>query len=1063
MQGQDRELLNELVIESREHLTAIEPDLLTLERGAGASDVEILNRIFRAVHNIKGGFGFFGLENIKGLSHSMENVLDLLRSGRLQMTPELTDALLKGMDLLRLMIRDAEGSEKVSAREVLDRLAPYQGTDAPAEKKVATVAKAAPGKPLPKEALKQAIRGGQWIYTFSLTLTCNAMLGRMAAWKRIGTLIDVLPDPETLPADKGGESAFSVVLASILEPDLISVGVELPAEQIQQVDVSELKKEVADETKKAAATAEARKIMGADKGGEAARADLSGSDTLRVRVNLLNNLMNMAGELVLSRNQLMQSFNLKLSDLLDTGKLLRNVERAVADSLGAAAARYERLLPSEERRAFQETVDKEARRAAAVLGQALTLRMSELTGISAIIQNIDRVTSEIQENIMQTRLQPVSVAFNKFPRVVRDLARDLGKAVRLNLSGAEVELDKSIIEMLSDPLNHIIRNSVDHGIETPDEREELGKKREGEVFLRAYHEGGKVLIEVADDGSGLDPRRIRDKALEKGLISRDEAARMSEKEFFSLIFLPGFSTATTVSNVSGRGVGMDVVKTNIERLGGTVDVESEFGRGTRIKMQLPLTLAIIPSLIVSVEGRRFAIPQVSLDELVRIRAADVAAKIESVQGSDVLRLRGKLLPLVRLSRLLGMDTTFVEPGTGSRVEDRREALAGRRQPEPAAVDDEKRQVRDRRQSSRSSVKIVVLKVAENRFGLIVDEVHDTEEIIVKPLSAYLKKCLCYAGAAIMGDGRVAMILDPMGIGSNAGLKFAELEKESAAEKARHARVHAEEEQEMLTFRNGSSELFAIDLSMVARIEQIEAASIEHVGGKEYLKYDDRSLRLLRLDRFLPVAPPAGNAPASYYVIVPRRVRHPMGILATKMEDVVNARIVIDSHNVVGRGIIGSAILNKKMMILVDIYDLFEAAEPDIYGGADLSVFRGRRALLAEDTPFFRTVEERYLRSFGVEVESVCDGEEAWQKLMGAGARYDVLLTDMEMPSLSGVELTRKVRESARLKGLPVVMLTALQTGKTLEKSAAAGADACEAKLDKEQLRRTLSALLSKRQ
>ena len=424
-----------------------------------------------------------------------------------------------------------------------------------------------------------------------------------------------------------------------------------------------------------------------------------------------------------------------------------------------------------------------------VLGRNQLLRTSESTaknipGMSGILQNISLVTSDLQEKVMRTRLQPVGVIFGKFTRIIRDMSHQLGKEIDLKLIGEEVELDKSILEMLSDPLTHLIRNCADHAIEPPAEREKAGKNRVGSVRLVARHVGGQVHIEVSDDGRGLNPEKLKRKAVEKGLLKVADAQQMNDRQAFNLIFLPGFSTAEKVTDVSGRGVGMDVVRTNIEKLGGSIDLDSELGHGAKICLRLPLTLAIIPAMIVGLHKRRFAVPQVNLEEIVRLNGQN---RVETVRGASVMRLRGKLLPLVALDELLGSQ------------EESKEA-AGQKAP-------------------RHKGYALVLKVNDNRFGLIVRELLDSEEIVVKPLSAYLKTCKCYTGATIMGDGKVAMILDTTGIASLANLQFSDIEEESAA-LALKERNDSSETQSLLLFRNAGEETFAINLAMVARIEKI---------------------------------------------------------------------------------------------------------------------------------------------------------------------------------------------------------------------------------------------------
>ncbi|MFO0803203.1 MAG: chemotaxis protein CheA [Gemmataceae bacterium] len=434
----------------------------------------------------------------------------------------------------------------------------------------------------------------------------------------------------------------------------------------------------------------------------------------------------------------------------------------------------------------------------------------ENSGFLGTVQRLNLLTSELQASVMKTRMQPIGNVWSKFPRVVRDLAVACGKKVRFEMEGQETELDKTIVESIRDPLTHIVRNAVDHGIEKPETRTARGKPAEGRLSLRAYHEGGKVLIEIVDDGGGIDPVRVRDKAVRTKLIAAEDAMRMSERDLVNLVFLPGFSTAEQVTHFSGRGVGMDVVRTNVEKIGGTVDLESVLGRGTTVRMKIPLTLAIIPALTVTSAGERFCIPQVSLVELVHLDAEVAAKGIESMHGAPVYRLRGHLLPIVYLDEQLGLHSTRV------------------------AAD---------------GVNIVVLQAEDRQFGLVVDAIHDTEEIVVKPLQKQLKGIAVFAGATIMGDGRVALILDILGLAHRSsvvsgGRARGSVEKETAAAET------ASDRESLLVFVANGGERMAIPLTCVARLEEFAAADLEWAGTRRVVQYRGEILPLLDTSREL---------------------------------------------------------------------------------------------------------------------------------------------------------------------------------------------------------------------
>src|SRR5579872_6206353 len=436
------------------------------------------------------------------------------------------------------------------------------------------------------------------------------------------------------------------------------------------------------------------------------------------------------------------------------------------------------------------------------------------TGLQGVSERMNLIATELQEQVMKTRMQPIGNIWGQFPRTVRDVALGCGKEVVIEMVGKETELDKTIIEAIKDPLTHLVRNSVDHGIELPEDRVKAGKAPDGRLILRAFHEGGQVNIEISDDGAGLNRERIRQKAVERGVVTAEHAGRMSEREIFNLIFLPGFSTAEKVTNVSGRGVGMDVVKTNVEKIGGVVDIQSVRGQGTTVRVKIPLTLAIIPALVVTCGGDRYAIPQVSLIELVRLKADEVGKGIELVHGSPVYRLRGRLLPLVYLNRELKLAANV-----------------------PSTTKDD------------SAVNIIVLQADGRQFGLVVDRINDTEEIVVKPLRKQLKTVKTFAGSSIMGDGKVALILDVLGLAQRAGV-VDETRDRALTEKASDTTGKAVTKQTFLLFAGPGDSRMAIPLSTLARLEEFPVAQVEISGSQWVTQYRGQILPLIRLNHVL---------------------------------------------------------------------------------------------------------------------------------------------------------------------------------------------------------------------
>ncbi len=487
-------------------------------------------------------------------------------------------------------------------------------------------------------------------------------------------------------------------------------------------------------------------------------------------------------------------------------------------------------------------------------------------------QRLDLVASELQESVMKTRMQPIGQVWSKMPRVVRDLSHQLGREVELVMEGHETELDRSLLEAVKDPLTHLVRNSLDHGIEPPDVRAAAGKPTRGTLSLRAYHESGQVVVEIADDGKGIDPERIAAVALERGLVTRDQLARMDAREVLGLIFRPGFSTAAAVSNISGRGVGMDVVRTNIERIGGSVDIASEPGRGTTTRVRIPLTLAIIPALVVGEDVERYAIPQANLVELVRIEGEDLQRQVEDLAGAPVLRLRGKLLPLVSLSGVL--DGQRPVPG------------------EPLTV--------------------VVLQSDDVRFGLCVSTVHDTQEIVVKPVGRQLKGLAVYAGATIMGDGRVALILDVAGIAATAGVGAVQ------AEAVDTRTTVADDRTALLVLEVADGRRAALPLAAVARLEEFERERIERSGLAEVVQYRDGILPLVRLATAIGL-PDTSDRSEQVSVVVHETgdAGGAVGIVIDRVLDVVEVAV---SASQVGRrtGVRGSAVVQDRVTDLVDL-------------------------------------------------------------------------------------------------------------------------------------------------
>ncbi len=569
--------------------------------------------------------------------------------------------------------------------------------------------------------------------------------------------------------------------------------------------------------------------------------------------------------------------------------------------------------------------------------------------LDAVAARVDQITSELQESIMQTRMQQIGSVLTRFIRVVRDLGAKLGKECDLTIEGKEVEVDKTIVEAIGDPLTHLVRNSVDHGIELPADRTKAGKSPRGRMAVRAFYQAGKVCIEIEDDGAGIDPQKLRDKAVAKGILTADQAEQMSDREAVRLIFHPGFSMAAKVTDVSGRGVGMDVVRTNIAKLGGTVEVESVVGGGTTVIITLPLTLAIIPSLIVESCGQRFAVPQANISELVRIRPHEMSKRLGRVKDAEVLRLRGSLLPLVRLGAALGLSEIPLPRRDGSNrarspVATERRAVVGSSSEEGFPTIESTSSLASQQRSADppltplckgggqdpGATNIIVVESGQQRLGLVVDASHDSEEIVVKPLGRHLQSTPCLSGATILGDGHVAMILDVAGLADHA--QIGATDKPADAHAAPPTGETGEDTQSVLLFANHPLDEFAVSMDVVARIERIRADQVDSVGGQELVQYRSSSLPILRLENLLSAR--AAEPADRLYVVVFEAGGKELGLVAPRLEDIRDVSTNVDTVTFRERGVLGSLVLAGRTVRLVDLFELAEIAHPEWFPASE---------------------------------------------------------------------------------------------------------------------------------
>jgi two-component system chemotaxis sensor kinase CheA len=628
-------------------------------------------------------------------------------------------------------------------------------------------------------------------------------------------------------------------------------------------------------------------------------------------------------------------------------------------------------------------------------------RRNEDNEFKVPLQRLSNVTAELQEGVMKTRMQPIGNAWQKLPRIVRDLAKELGKSIDLDMHGADTELDRQVLELIKDPLTHMVRNSADHGLERPADRLAVGKPETGTIKLSAYHQGGHIIIEIADDGRGLDVNRIRRKAVDNGLVSEADADKLSEAQIHKFIFAAGFSTAAAVTNVSGRGVGMDVVKTNIDAIGGTVDLRSVAGQGTTFTIKIPLTLAIVSALIVEAAGDRFAIPQLAVVELVRA-STEAEHRIERIKDTPVLRLRNKLLPLVHLSRLLGTATDETKEDSGF---------------------------------------VVVSQIGARIFGIVVDGVFHTEEIVVKPMSSKLRHIDMFSGNTILGDGSVIMIIDPNGIAAMFGGAGDEEAESTAAE----SRGEGDARTAFLVFRAGGENPKAVPLSLVTRLEEIDAAKIEQANGRDLVQYRGALMPLVYVNNQVR----RGDGGTQQMLVFSDGGRS-MGLVVDQIVDIVEDRLSIEIASN-EPGVIGTAVVKGKATEIVDVGYYLPLAFDDWFKRQDRGAHAvSKRLLFVDDSAFFRDMLTPVLRAAGYEVQAFASAHDALATAKKGGA-YDVIVSDIDMPGMSGFEFAEACRAEEGLRHVPIIALAGASTGHELERGRSAGFHDFVAKFDRQGL------------
>lgn len=1017
------DLLEEFLTETNEGLETLDSELVDLERRP--DDPELIGNIFRVLHTIKGTSGFLDLPRLEAVAHAGENVLSKFRDGELEITPAAVGLIFEAMDAIKNLVagiaetgKEPDGDDSDLIERLNEGMKGNFG-DAPAApaEDVAVVAAETPVEAeVPAEAEEVVEEDdGTPLYErvgglSSIDAITDAMCRHANADDRLthifeagdidiiqGAFRDYLCDAsrngstdgaqtlEMVFADLGGvvladrhfdalfahfslgmaemeiEGSAMTGLAQIFEKarELIVAGdagstdtqpeaaaeSEAPAdvEAIEEVHPEASEPDVEDEPAVAAKPAGKEEAPAAsEKEGRAG--SHAPAQSLRVNVDVLENLMTVVSELVLTRNQIMQ------------------IHRDRSNS--------------------------------------------ELDGP---LQRLNQVTSELQESVMKTRMQPIGNAWNKLPRIIRDLASELHKKIELEMDGADTELDRQILEQIKDPLTHMVRNSGDHGLETPAERVAAGKPETGTVKLSARHEGGHIIIEITDDGRGIPVDKIRAKSIEKGLTTEAEAANLTDQQILQFIFKPGFSTAEKVTNVSGRGVGMDVVRTNIANLGGTVDLSSVEGKGSRFTIKIPLTLAIVQALIVQSGGERFAIPQNAVTELVRVSKSS-EHQIERINNASFLRLRDRLLPLVSLKGALKLTTEMEQ--------------------------DENY--------------VVVFQVGSFVFGVAVTQVFDTEEIVVKPVARNLRQLKLFSGNTILGDGSVVMILDANGVASLAGNATVDHD-EDEHERARHNR--GVETAQMLLFRAGTKTPKAFPLELVARIEEIEAENIEFANGGYVTQYRGSLMPLVPVDGAQPIED-SGTRP----VLVFSEDGHSLGVVVDEIVDIAEHAIEFESRSTTP-GVLGSTVIGGRATDVLDASHYLRMLGNDWFSVTQANAARStkfsKRVLLVDDSPFFRNLLSPMLRSAGYAV-TMAESAEAAMAILEKESGFHAIVSDIEMPGMGGLEFATTLRSGEMLGNTRLLALSSYDAPQHIAQGLEAGFDDYITKADHESLIETLA-------
>jgi len=939
------DLLSDFLMETTESIDEVDVELVKLEQDP--NNPELLANIFRIVHTIKGTCGFLGLPRLEAVAHSGENILGKVRDGKLEVTPAIVTLVLEALDQIKVLLGELAANQVEpdgDDLELIGRLdaAAEGATPAPTPEPELVV-------PVVEESDRE-IKAGE---------------------VSLEELERVFQETEG-PIGDAGDAPATEEAAPEAAPVAEAIEEEVEVEPVPQAAPQKAAEEVP--------------------AGKPTNDAQLAKQTIRVTVDLLEDLMTTVSELVLTRNQLMQ--------------LLRVQGNADSD-------------------------------------------------FAVPLQRLSHVTTDLQEAVMKTRMQPIGNAWAKLPRIIRDLSQDLGKKIDLEMIGADTELDRQVLELVRDPLTHMVRNSADHGIETPDIRKAAGKREGGRIVLNAYHEGGHIIVQIKDDGAGINIDRVKEKIIANGMGSEAEVAALTDVQIIQYVFKPGFSTAEKVTNVSGRGVGMDVVRTNIEKIGGTIELASVTGKGSTATIKIPLTLAIVSALVVGCAGERFAMPQISVVELVRA-SGDSEHRIEKINDTSVLRLRNRLLPLVNLREILDLEDPEAEVAAAEVVEAEAEV---ENEADDVVVDfpdgntDEASGTRKGRKGDEQF--IMVSQVGTYQFGIIVDRVFDTEEIVVKPVAPILRDISMFSGNTILGDGSVIMILDPNGIATKIG--DTSMPDEDAESETIGVGQGESDQAALLIFRAGGTEPTAVPLALVDRLEDFEVDSVEESNGQMMVQYRGRLMPLINVEGANGVKE-KGRQPVLVFTDQDRS----MGLIVDDIVDIVESKLSLELESP-EIGFVGSAIIGGEATGVLDVPHYLKKAYGDWFGKRGVAIVveddgKTPEVLLMAENQFLRNLLSSYLNGIGFNVTTTTSVTEA-EAIKESGRRFDAVLVDISLDT-DGTDVPRAMTADGGWTDAAFIALTSDASPDEIERAADSGYSHCVEKSDRQALRDVLADTIS---